>query len=154
MGKGQTLDIEYMISNYRLWKREIARLERVLYGGHRSMSSWGVAQYGDIAAMPKGSSIRSAKELERMDYRDRIQYARLTRLESYVFALEVGIDVLKGEEIRTIYDCLLEGWTYRDIADHLNIAVSSVHRKRKKIVEQMEQNERIRAILTYEKNVS
>ncbi|MFA1738145.1 hypothetical protein [Lysinibacillus fusiformis] len=45
------------------------------------MSSWGVAQYGYMAAMPKGSSIRSAKELERMDYRDRIQYARYLKIQ-------------------------------------------------------------------------
>ncbi|MCT6942609.1 MAG: hypothetical protein M3Z62_19500, partial [Metasolibacillus sp.] len=66
MGKGQTtqMDIGYMINNYRLWKKEIARLERALYGGSRNMSSWGVAQYGLEATMPKGSSIRSAAEME------------------------------------------------------------------------------------------
>lgn len=154
--QGQNLEMDYMISNYRLWKREIIRLENLLYGGQSQMSSWGVAQYGDAAAMPKGSSIRSAKELERMDYRDRIQYARYLKIQSYVYALEVACDELErtDDELYNIYDCFLEGMSYRNIAEYLGISISNVHAKRKQIIERLEQNERIRAILTYEKKVS
>lgn len=151
MGKGQKQDIDYMISNYRLWKREIERLENSLYGAYREMASWGVAQYGDIAAMPKGSSIRSAVELDRMDARERIQHARLAKLESFVYALEIGCEILKNEELCIIYDCFLDGMTYRKIAEHLGIVISNVHRKRREIVKQIEQNERIGTILQFNK---
>lgn len=152
-GQGQTIDFDYMISNYRMWKREIQRLERVLYGGHRSMSSWGVAQYGLDAAMPKGSSIRSVVELERMDVRERSQIKRLQRLESYVYALEVAYDLLKDEQLKTVYDCLLDGMTYRQIAEHLTSSKDYVYRSKKEIVRQIGQNRQIMTILTYEKNV-
>jgi hypothetical protein len=52
-------------------KKEIERLEHVLFGNSFSMESWGVAQYDIDAAMSIGSSIRSAKELEKMDVRER-----------------------------------------------------------------------------------
>ena len=153
MGKEQALDIEYMISNYRLWKREIQRLERMLYGGYRSMSSWGVAQYGLDAAMPKGSSIMPKSELERLDVRERSQLARLGRLESYVYALEAAYDILKSEQQKIIYDCLLDGMTYRQIAEHMASSKDFVYRQKKDIVRQIGQNRQIRMILTYEKNV-
>lgn len=34
-------DIDYLVKNYRFWKKEINRLERVLYGSSSSMVSWG-----------------------------------------------------------------------------------------------------------------
>ena len=153
MGKEQILDIEYMISNYRLWKREIKRLERILYGGHRSMSSWGVAQYGLDAAMPKGSSIMPKSELERLDVRERSQLARLGRLESYVYALEAAYDILKSEQQKIIYDCLLDGMTYRQIAEHMASSKDFVRIKKGEIISQISQNSQIRMMLTYEKNV-
>ena len=153
LGKEQALDIEYMISNYRLWKREIQRLERMLYGGYRSMNSWGVAQYGLDAAMPKGSSIMPKSELERLDVRERSQLARLGRLESYVYALEAAYDILKSEQQKIIYDCLLDGMTYRQIAEHMASSKDFVYRQKKDIVRQIGQNRQIRMILTYEKNV-
>lgn len=153
MGKGQTLDIEYMINNYRLWKREIQRLERVLYGGHRSMSSWGVAQYGLDAAMPKGSSGMPVSEIDRLDVRERSQLARLNRLESYVYALEAAYDILKSEQHKIIYDCLLDGMTYRQIAEHMASSKDYVRIKKGEIISQISQNSQIHMILTYEKNV-
>ncbi|MCT6924076.1 sigma-70 family RNA polymerase sigma factor [Metasolibacillus sp.] len=154
MGKGQIaqLDIGYMIDNYRLWKKEIARLERAIYGGSRNMSSWGVAQYGIEATMPRGSSIRSAAEMERMDIRERSQLKRLERLESYVYALEVAYDLLKDERLKTIYDCLLDGMTYRQIAEHLATSKDYVCQSKKEILRQIGQNGQIRTILTYSKN--
>ncbi|MEG0470765.1 MAG: sigma-70 family RNA polymerase sigma factor [Solibacillus sp.] len=150
-GQGHFQDIDYMISNYRLWVREIIRLESILYGGRTNMSSWGVAQYGDQAAMPKGSSIRSAVELEQMDARERIQYNRLCKIQSYVFALEFACNVFKTEELCTIYDCFLDGMTYREIAEHMGSSISNIHRKRREIVKQMEQNEQIGMILQFNK---
>ncbi|MFF2174958.1 sigma-70 family RNA polymerase sigma factor [Lysinibacillus sp. NPDC058147] len=158
MLKGQTVkevwseeDIDYLVKNYRFWKKEINRLERVLYGGSSSMGSWGVAQYGIDAAMPKGSSIRSAEELKRMDVRERGQIARLEKLRTYVYALEVAYNLIEDEQLTTIYDCLLDGMTYRQIAEHLSASKDYVRLKKQIIFSQISQNSQISTILTYEK---
>lgn len=159
MGKqGQTVkevwsesDIDYLVKNYRFWKKEINRLERVLYGGSSAMGSWGVAQYGLEAAMPKGSSIRSAEELKRMDVRERGQIARLEKLRTYVYALEIAYNLIEDEQLTTIYDCLLDGMTYRQIAEHLSASKDYVRLKKQIIFSQISQNSQISTILTYEK---
>ncbi|ACA40633.1 sigma-70 family RNA polymerase sigma factor [Lysinibacillus sphaericus] len=138
-------DINYLVKNYRFWKKEINRLERVLYVGSSSMGSWGVAQYGIDAAMPKGSSIRSAEELKRMDVRERGQLARLEKLRTYVYALEVAYNLIDDEQLITIYDCLLDGMTYRQIAEHLSTTKDYV-RLKKQII--FSQNSQISTILT------
>ncbi|MFJ7950352.1 sigma-70 family RNA polymerase sigma factor [Lysinibacillus sp. NPDC096418] len=144
-------DIDYLVKNYRFWKKEINRLENVLYGGSRTMSSWGVAQYGIDAAMPKGSSIRSAEELKRMDVRERGQIARLEKLRTYVYALEVAYNLIEDEQLTTIYDCLLDGMTYRQIAEHLSASKDYVRLKKQIIFSQISQNSQVSTILTYEK---
>ena len=147
------IDVGYMINEYRFWKKEVERLERTLYGGYIGSYSGGVAQYGIDAVMPKGSSIRSARELEQMDTRDRIQYYRLQKLYSYVYALEDAFKVLKDEKLQTIYDLLLDGMTYRQIAEYLNTSKDFVRIKRNEIISQISQDSQIRAMLTPQKNV-
>lgn len=150
--KEQTeLDVGYLVSNYRFWKKEIERLERVLFGFRSSMGSWGVAQYGLDAAMPKGSSIRSAKELDKMDIREKSQWLRLERLQGYVFALEKALDIIEDEQLKTIYDCLLDGMTHRDIAAHLSASKDFVRYKKQEVFSQISQNSQIRSLLTSQK---
>ncbi|MEK4701978.1 sigma-70 family RNA polymerase sigma factor [Solibacillus sp. FSL R7-0668] len=149
-GQGQ-MDIGYMIGEYRFWKKEIMRLESVMWGGYNPSRSEGVAQYGIEAVMPKGSLIRSARELDQMDARERIQYKRWEKLSSYIYALDCGFEILREEKLQTIYDCLLDGMTYRQIAEHLNTSKDFVRIKRNQIISQISQNSQIRAMLTPEK---
>lgn len=149
-GQGQ-IDIGYMINEYRFWKKEIMRLENVIWGGYSPARSEGVAQYGIEAVMPKGSSIRSARELDQMDARERIQYKRWEKLSSYIYALDYGFEILRDEKLQTIYDCLLDGMTYRQIAEFLNTSKDYVRIKRNELIRQISQNSQIRAILTFEK---
>lgn len=111
----------------------------------------GVAQYGIDAAMPKGSLIRSVEELKRMDVRERGQIARLEKLRTYVYALEVAYNLIDDEQLKTIYDCLLDGMTYRQIAEHLSASKDYVRLKKQIIFSQISQNSQISTILTYEK---
>ncbi|HBJ02377.1 MAG TPA: hypothetical protein DDY89_19470, partial [Lysinibacillus sp.] len=37
-----------------------------------------------------------------------------------------------NDELYNIYDCFLEGMSYRSIADYLGISISNVHAKRSK----------------------
>ncbi len=115
------------------------------------MGSWGVAQYGLDAAMPKGSSIRSAEEMKRMDVRERSQIQRLEKMRTYVYALEVAYDLVEDEQLQTIYDCLLDGMTYRQIAEHLSASKDYVRLKKIAVFSQISQNSQISRILTYEK---
>ena len=147
----QIMDVEYLVSNYRFWKKEIQRLERVLYGTNSSMGSWGVAQYGLDAAMPKGSSIRSEEELKRMDIRELDRIKRLEKMRTYVYALEVACNVIEDEQLQTIYDCLLDGMSYRQIAEHLATSKDYVRLKKIAVISQISQNSQISRILTYEK---
>ena len=141
-------EVGYLVGNYRFWKKEIERLEHVLFGNSFSMGSWGVAQYGIDAAMPKGSSIRSAKELERMDVRERSQILRLEKLRTYVYTLEVAYDLIEDEQLKTIYDCLLDGMTHRQIAEHLSSSKDYVRYKKAEVFSQISQNSQIRTLLT------
>lgn len=152
MSEQNNLDVGYMVGNYRFWKKEIVRLERVLFGFSVAMGSWGVAQYGLDAAMPKGSSIRSEKELEKMDVREKSQLMRLERIRSYVYALEKALDLIEDEQLKTIYDCLLEGMTHRQIAAHLSASKDYVRYKKQEVFSQISQNSQIRTLLTLQKS--
>lgn len=152
MSEQNNVDVGYLVGNYRFWKKEIERLERVLFGFSVSMGSWGVAQYGLDVAMPKGSSIRSAKELEKMDVREKSQLMRLERIRSYVYALEKALDLIEDEQLKTIYDCLLEGMTHRQIATHLSASKDYVRYKKQEVFSQISQNSQIRTLLTLQKS--
>lgn len=59
--------ISQLIRDYRWMKNEINRLQRIVYGNTFPMKSWGVAQYGIDAAMPKSSKGKSVAEMDAMD---------------------------------------------------------------------------------------
>src|SRR3954451_9107043 len=62
-----TINITELIRDYRMMKREIERLQRIIYGTIQPMRSWGVALYGIEASMPRGSKGKSQAELRDMD---------------------------------------------------------------------------------------
>lgn len=132
-------------------KKEIARLQRIIYGSTSPMKSWGVAQYGDEAAMPRGSSGKSYAELRDMDIREEKQIRRLEDYQRNVYALETAIDVLEDERQKIIYDCLLDEMTYRQIALHLSMSKDFVQKQKNDIVRQIRQSRQITAILQLEK---
>jgi len=107
--------IEQLIRDYHWMKKEVERLERVLFGYSTPMRLWGVAQYGDEFAMPKGSVGKSQAELRDMDIREERQYKRLKLLRRKVYVIESGADLLRDEKDKVIYDCMLDGMSYRAI---------------------------------------
>lgn len=145
------IDISQLIRDYNWMKKEIVRLQRIIYGSTYPMKSWGVAQYGIEATLPKGSRGKSIAELEAMDIREKKQRERLETYERYVYALEKAVDVLKDERQKIIYDCLLDEMTYRQIAMHLNVSKDFVQRQKNDIVRQMRQSRQILSILQNEK---
>ena len=144
--------IESLLRDYHWMVREIIRLERILYGGSSSNRSWGVAQYGIEASLPKGSPGKSQAELAAMDRRDEYLYKRISKLEAKVEAVESAAFLIKGEMHQVVYDCMLEGMSYRAIAKHLGVSKDKVRLIKEEIIHQLSQNSQILQVLHLEKS--
>jgi chromatin segregation and condensation protein Rec8/ScpA/Scc1 (kleisin family) len=135
------IDIIELIRDYRMMKNEIDRLQTILYGEVFPMSSWGVAQYGIEAALPKGSKGKSQAELKAMDIREQKQWERLNEYQRKVIAIESAGDFLEKEIHKIVYDCMLSNMTRKQIASHLEISLESVDKLRLDIKSQIETNQ-------------
>ena len=130
-------EIDELIRSYSWMKNEVYRLQGIIYGSPVSMKYWGVAQYGDEAALPKGSSGKSQAELKEMDLKEERQYKRLKQYEIQVYAIEMAGDLLETEKDKVIFDCLLDGMSYRTIGQQLGINKDQVKTIRRSIIIQL-----------------
>lgn len=146
-----TEKIESMLRDYPWMKKEVERLERILYGYSTPMKSWGVAQYGIEATMPRGSSGKSQAELRHMDIKEERQHKRLTVLRNRVYALEMAAELLENEKDRVLYDCILDGMSYREISYHIGISRSQVKKFKESILNQLSQKSQFVQLLNLEK---
>ncbi|WP_284386133.1 sigma-70 family RNA polymerase sigma factor, partial [Bacillus safensis] len=94
------------------------------------MRSWGVAQYGIEATLPKGSKGKSQAELRDMDMREERLFKRLRKYEERVYAIEAAASKIEGEKNRVVYDCMMEGMSYRAIGLHLGLSREKVRQSR------------------------
>ena len=131
------INIAELIRDYRMMKREIESLQRIIYGKSVPMWSWGVAQYGVEATLPHGSSGKSQAELRDIDIREKKQIMRLQEYQRKVFAIESVGDFLDKEILKIVYDCMLSGMTRQQIAVHLEISRDSVDKLRADIKAQI-----------------
>ncbi|MGI8349629.1 sigma-70 family RNA polymerase sigma factor [Niallia circulans] len=145
------INIADLIRDYRMMKREIERLQRIIYGKSVPMRSWGVAQYGVEATLPQGSSGKSQAELRDMDIREQKQIKRLQEYRRKVFAIESAGDFLDKEILKIVYDCMLSGMTRQQIAVHLEISRDSVDKLRADIKAQIGTNTTFSKLLRGEK---
>lgn len=141
--------ITQMIKDFKWMRNEVQRLQKLLYGHSLPIQNWGVAQYGVEAAMPKGSKGKSVMELKRIESLEEKRNNRLRRYETEVYLLETLGDTLQNETQKVIYDCLLEGMSYREIALHLMISKDNVQRQKKEIIQQLLENEQMETFLLY-----
>ncbi|UYB50186.1 sigma-70 family RNA polymerase sigma factor (plasmid) [Lysinibacillus capsici] len=141
--------ITQMIKDYRWMTREVFRLQNIIHGYSTAMTSWGVAQYGIEAVMPKGSRGKSEAEIRKIESLEVKRKNRLQRYEIEVFLLETLADTLKNEHQKVIYDCLLEGMTYREIGLHLGMSKDNVQEQKRDIVRQLRENEQMETFLLY-----
>ncbi|MCM2983869.1 sigma-70 family RNA polymerase sigma factor [Niallia circulans] len=146
------INIAELIRDYRMMKREIERLQRIIYGKSLPMRSWGVAQYGVEATLPHGSSGKSQAELRDMDIREQKQIMRLKEYQRKVFAIESAGDFLDKEILKIVYDCMLSGMTRQQIAVHLEISRDSVDKLRADIKAQIGTNTTFSKLLHGEKS--
>lgn len=148
----KSINIAELIRDYRMMKREIERLQKIIYGKSIPMLSWGVAQYGLESTLPKGSSGKSYEELRDMDIREQKQIMRLEEYQRRVFAIETAGDYLDREILKIVYDCMLERMTRQEIAIHLEISRDSVDKLRSDIKAQIGTNTTFSKILLGEKS--
>lgn len=144
--------LETLIKDYRWMRKEVNRLQGILYGHSAPMRSWGVAQYGLEAAMPKGSGGKSQAELKRMDIREERLYKRLERFEEAVYGLEWAADFLENEKDKVIYDCLLDRMSYRSIAYHVGITRNDVKKQKDYILNHLCQKSQLVQLLKLKKS--
>jgi|SRR5690625_2421215 len=114
--------IENLIYQYHWRKKELDRLSNILWGLSNNFKSVGVAQGGIESTLPKpNTSLKSYAEMDDMDARERRNYERYIEYEEKVDAVESMIDCLEDEQHKIILDCMMEGMSYRSIADHLSV---------------------------------
>lgn len=147
-----TFNIAELIRDYRMMKREIERLQKIIYGQPIPMRNWGVAQYGVESTLPKGSSGKSQAELRDMDIREQKQILRLQEYQRKVYAIESAGDFLDREILKIVYDCMLSGMTRHQIAVHLEISRDSVDKLRAEIKSQIGTNTTFSNILHGQKS--
>lgn len=132
-------EIENLIISYHWMVKEVRRLQRVLYGSTIPMKNWGVVQYGLEAAMPKGSPGKSQAELRQMNMREERLFKRLKYYEEQSMRLSWGQKRSKGSNIKSlvIYDCMMEGMSYRAIGLHLGISRETVRKMKDELISQL-----------------
>lgn len=141
------IQIEAVIYQYHWRYKELERIHNILFGIGFSQSV-GVAQYGVEAVMPKGNtSLKSHAEMNAMDYRERRQYERYLKYKNIVQFVESIEKYVKCDIQLVIYDCMLEGMSYRSIAAHLGMSTGKLHETKESMLNdlasksQNEQNE-------------
>lgn len=144
--------IEALIKDYPWMRKEVDRLERILYGHSTPMRSWGVALYGIEATMPSGSSGKSQAELKKMDIREERAYKRLEKFQDTVYALEWAAEYLEDEKEKVIYDCMIDGMSYREISYHIGISRNQVKKAKESILSQLSQKSQFVQLLKLEKS--
>lgn len=144
-------EIEELIRDYHWMRNELDRLYKKLYGtSYTSERSWGVAQYGDEASLPKGSPGKSQAELKEMDEKEALLFKRIQKIEGKVKALEdfFDYDLIQGELHKVVYDCLLfDRMSMRMIALELGISKDKVRQIKNDIIEQLSQNSQMQSVL-------
>ncbi|MGG1291389.1 sigma-70 family RNA polymerase sigma factor [Bacillus smithii] len=144
--------LNQLIKDYHWMRKEIDRLERILYGYSTPMRSWGVSKYGIDLVMPRGSGGKSQAELRDLDIREERLYKRLKKYQERVYALEIAAEYLEDEKQRVVYDCLLDGMSYRAIAYHLGMSRSQVKKAKDDILSQLCQKSQFVQLLNLEKS--
>jgi DNA-binding CsgD family transcriptional regulator len=142
--------IEDLLKDYFWMKNEVKRLSVLLYGVSIPMRSWGVAQYGIEAAMPKGSSGKSQAELRDMDIKEERMHKRLGSYQEKVYAIEIAAEFLEDEKSKIVYDCLLEGMSYREIGNHLGMSKDKARTIKASIIRQLRQKRQFLQLLNIE----
>lgn len=114
--------LQSLIYKYHWQSKEVARLRSLLFG--IDIKTGGLTQqYGIEATMPKANtSIKSKYEIDAMDVREKRQYERYLKYKANVDVVESLLSKTDNEQELIILDCMMDGMSYRSIADHLGVS--------------------------------
>lgn len=132
-------EIENLIYDYHWMKKEVDRLEKILWGSPIPIRSAGVAQYGIEATLPKGTYLKSYEELEQMDLREERLYKRWEKYRKKVIAIEMIAESIKDDKMLIIIDCMMEGMSYRAVAAHLGVSRNRLREMKEDMLSQISQ---------------
>ncbi|SFP18277.1 sigma-70 family RNA polymerase sigma factor [Salibacterium halotolerans] len=136
-------EIENLISDYSLMKREIIRLEELVHGIGGSASPSNdklIAQYGLEAVMPKGSKEKSQIELKNLDRREQKLLKRIQVYQELIDFIEDAEELVNDTLQQMVYNCMMEGMSYRAIGKHLGISREKVRQTRDDLINHLCQN--------------
>ncbi|MGN7401720.1 helix-turn-helix domain-containing protein [Cytobacillus praedii] len=134
-------EIEKLIYDYHWLRKEVSRLEKIVFGFSVPIKSIGVTQYGVEASLPKGSLLKSEAELAALDVREKRLYKRLNMYRKKVFAIEKIAELhLVDDQELTLMDCMMEGMSYRAIAAHLGLSREKIRTLKNELIGHIHQN--------------
>ncbi|WP_057760652.1 helix-turn-helix domain-containing protein [Cytobacillus praedii] len=134
-------EIEKLIYDYHWLRKEVSRLEKIVFGFSVPIKSIGVTQYGVEASLPKGSLLKSEAELAALDVREKRLYKRLNMYRKKVFAIEKIAELhLADDQELTLMDCMMEGMSYRAIAAHLGLSREKIRTLKNELIGHIHQN--------------
>lgn len=142
-------DIENVISDYHWMSREVDRLESILFGTSGMRNTRLISQYGIEATLPKGSPLKSDAELAVIDRREQKLLQKLERYSKMTAAVEHDQDLLEDDFHKTIYDCMMDGMSYRAIGKHLGISRGKFYREKETILNTIYQKDQKSQIVQY-----
>lgn len=142
-------DIENVISDYHWMSREVDRLESILFGTSSMRNTRLISQYGIEATLPKGSPLKSDAELAVIDRREQKLLVKLERYSKMTAAVEHDQDLLQDDFHKTIYDCMMDGMSYRAIGKHLGISRGKFYREKETILNTIYQKDQKSQIVQY-----
>ncbi|RHW33534.1 sigma-70 RNA polymerase sigma factor region 4 domain-containing protein [Oceanobacillus profundus] len=128
--------VEDLIYQYYWRKKEVSRICSILWRRYSLTPSAGmVSKYGIEATLPKANtSLKSYAEMDALDARDKRLYDRYKDYEEIVKAIESIANYLEDEQQKIILDCMMEGMSYRSIADHLGINRNKIRLMKEKML--------------------
>lgn len=138
-----------IIKEYRWLKNEMERLEVMVLGGYAKAISWGVAQYGIEATLPKGSSGMCVQTIDKLERREQRRYRRLQRLDAEIYIVEYIETILETETEQTVYDMWLEGYPTREIASHIDVHRDTINDVKNAILKKALADELVETFLLY-----
>lgn len=114
--------LQSLIYKYHWQSKEVVRLRHMLFGIDIKEGSL-TQQYGLEATLPKpNTNIKSKYEMDELDARERRQYERYLNFKRNTDFVESLLNEARNDQEMIILDCMMEGMSYRSIADHLGVS--------------------------------
>lgn len=134
-------ELEALIYEYHWRKRELDRLTVRLFGHYSTFTpNKLVATYGVEATLPQpNTSMISYAEMDALDAREQRMYKRWQDYQEKVDTIENLANHLKDEQQLIILDCMMEGMSYRSIADHLGLSRTKVGELKNEMLDTLSQ---------------